>query len=161
MSPSPRRPGHVRVTYRKMAFDFEARGFDKRWHSDSAFISYFWGALSMAFPAGEKFFVDAVAALQDQIEDPALREEVAEFIRLPSRFSYLANKRCAHDRQLAENQCALHRARQHLVARGLRYGSHCDRTHTRVVSPPEIPQVNEAGHCASSTQASTQRSRSG
>lgn len=62
MIQSSQRRAHVRVTYRKMAFDFEARGFDKRWRSDSAFISCFWGALSMAFPAGEEFFVDDAEA---------------------------------------------------------------------------------------------------
>lgn len=86
------KPREVRVTYRKMDFDFETKGFDKRWHSGSAFISYFWAALSMAFPAGEKFFIDAVVGVAQQVDDPELLEEIAEFVRQEGHHSFQHQK---------------------------------------------------------------------
>ncbi|MFT3925803.1 MAG: metal-dependent hydrolase [Myxococcales bacterium] len=77
-------PEGVRVTYRKMEFEFESRGFERRWHSDSTFISGFWNALSSAFPAGERFFIDAANSVRDRIDDPVLREELSEFLRQES-----------------------------------------------------------------------------
>src|ERR1700742_823372 len=87
-----RKPDGVRVTYRKMVFDFESKGFDKRWHGGSAFISYFWAALSMSFPPGEKFFMNAANAFVDRIDDPALREELVEFLRQEGHHSFQHQK---------------------------------------------------------------------
>ncbi len=86
------RPSDVHVTYRKMEFEFEKTGFDKRWHDGSAFISYFWGALSTAFPPGEKFFMDSAKALRDQIDDPELLEEIAEFVRQEGHHTFQHQK---------------------------------------------------------------------
>jgi predicted metal-dependent hydrolase len=75
------RPEGVKVTYRRMKFAFEDAGFARYWMGGSAFKSLFWTQLSTAFEPGEKFFIDSARALRDQIEDPALREEMAEFCR--------------------------------------------------------------------------------
>jgi predicted metal-dependent hydrolase len=84
----PLRPESIRVTYRKLDFDFYTKGFDKRWCEGSAFISYFWDALSMAFPAGEKFFIDAVNQVKDRLDDRDLESELVEFIRQEGHHSF-------------------------------------------------------------------------
>lgn len=75
------RPEGVKVTYRRMKFDFEDLGFDRYWHGGSAFKSLFWTQLSTAFEPGEKFFIDAARALRDSIQDPELHEEISEFCK--------------------------------------------------------------------------------
>lgn len=74
------RPEGVRVTYRRMKFDFES-GFDRYWHSGSPFKSLFWTQLSTAFDPGERFFIDSARALKSMTQDPALLGEIAEFCR--------------------------------------------------------------------------------
>jgi uncharacterized protein len=81
MTAATARPDHVKVTYRRMRFDFENAGFEKYWHDGSPFISLFWDALSTAFPPGEKFFIDSARALRLLVDDPKLLDEVAEFCR--------------------------------------------------------------------------------
>jgi predicted metal-dependent hydrolase len=76
-----RRPEGLKVTYRRMKFDFEELGFDRYWHSGSPFKSLFWTQLSTAFEPGEKFFIDSARALKSKVDDPALLEEIAEFCR--------------------------------------------------------------------------------
>lgn len=74
------RPEQVKVTFRKMKFGFEDKGFSKYWFDNSPFISFFWDALSTAFPPGEKFFIDSARNLRDQLEDPELKDEIRTFI---------------------------------------------------------------------------------
>jgi uncharacterized protein len=76
-----RRPPGVHVTYRRVKFDFENDGFERYWHGGSPFKSLFWTQLSTAFEPGEKFFIDSARAMRDQIADPKLLEELAEFCR--------------------------------------------------------------------------------
>lgn len=80
-SPEFRRPDGVRVTYRRMKFEFEDTGFDRYWHGGSPFRSYFWSQLSTAFEPGEKFFIDAARGLRSVIKQPELIEELQEFCR--------------------------------------------------------------------------------
>jgi uncharacterized protein len=75
------RPEHVKVTYRRMQFDFEATGFEKYWHDGSPFISFFWDAMSTAFPPGEKFFIDSARSLRAFTDDLNLRAEISGFCR--------------------------------------------------------------------------------
>lgn len=75
-----RRPEGVKVTYRRMKFDFED-GFERYWHGGSPFKSLFWTQLSTAFAPGEKFFIDSARALKGEVDDPKLLEEIAEFCR--------------------------------------------------------------------------------
>ncbi len=74
------RPDGVKVTFRRMQFDFE-QGFDRYWHSGSAFKSLFWAQLSTSFEPGERFFIDSARALKDRIDDPVMLAEIAEFCR--------------------------------------------------------------------------------
>jgi predicted metal-dependent hydrolase len=74
------RPKNVKVTFRKMRFDFERTGFAPHWHR-GPFISHFWNALSQAFIPGEKFFIESVRRMRDVVDDAALVEEMEEFVR--------------------------------------------------------------------------------
>jgi len=76
-----RRPEGVKVTFRRMKFDFEDQGFDRYWLAGSAFKSLFWTQLSTAFEPGERFFIDSARALKDKVDDPELLAEIAEFCR--------------------------------------------------------------------------------
>jgi predicted metal-dependent hydrolase len=76
-----RRPEGVQVTYRRVHFPFEDKGFDRYWHGGSAFKSLFWSQLSTSFDAGEKFFIDSARALKGHISDPALLAEMNEFCK--------------------------------------------------------------------------------
>lgn len=78
--PTPKRPEGVRVTYRRMKFDFED-GFERYWNGGSAFRSLFWTQLSTAFQPGERFFIDAARALKGHVDDPELLEEFEQFCR--------------------------------------------------------------------------------
>jgi predicted metal-dependent hydrolase len=49
------------LVVRRLLVDLEAP-FDRRWNGGDAFRSAFFNALSMSFPAGEQFFIDAVRA---------------------------------------------------------------------------------------------------
>ncbi len=73
------RPEGLRVTYRRMKFDFED-GFDRYW-AGSPFRTNFWNQLSTAFQPGERFFIDAARSLKAAVEDPRLHEELAEFCK--------------------------------------------------------------------------------
>lgn len=75
-----RRPAGVKVTYRRMKFQFE-EGFERYWADASPFKSLFWTQLSTSFEPGEKFFIDSARALKDHVADPALLAEIAEFCR--------------------------------------------------------------------------------
>lgn len=50
------------------------------WHADGVGVSAFINALSVTFPAGERFFIHSVRHFREQIRDPALREAVTQFI---------------------------------------------------------------------------------
>lgn len=50
------------------------------WHSDNPYISHFFNGLSLTFPYGEPFFINAIRRYRDWITDPELRAQVAAFI---------------------------------------------------------------------------------
>ncbi|MDP3845040.1 MAG: metal-dependent hydrolase [Pseudomonas sp.] len=63
---------------RRMDFSFtETR---KYWWSGNPFMTHFMNNLSSLFPYGEKFFVDSVRAVREQIEDPQLQKDISAFI---------------------------------------------------------------------------------
>ena len=43
-------------------------------------MTHFFNALSLLFPAGERFFMDSVRNYRDRIHDPVLRKQVLGFI---------------------------------------------------------------------------------
>lgn len=50
------------------------------WYRNDPGVTSFAYALSAVFPDGERFFIDAVRAFRDRIDDPGLRQRVREFI---------------------------------------------------------------------------------
>lgn len=52
----------------------------KDWHGLGSQISHFFNALSLLFPAGERFFMDSVRHYRDRIDDPVLKKQVLGFI---------------------------------------------------------------------------------
>src|SRR5947209_2589340 len=71
------------LVVRKLEIDLAA-GFARHWHGGDAFRSHYYNALSMSFPVGEQYFIDAVRmganALPDGDAHRDLREEVQVFI---------------------------------------------------------------------------------
>jgi uncharacterized protein len=71
------------LTVRKLEIDL-ASGFDRHWHSNDAFLSQYYNALSMSFPVGEQSFIDAVRECSKKLpetpEYQPLRATVAQFI---------------------------------------------------------------------------------
>jgi predicted metal-dependent hydrolase len=50
------------------------------WHPDGEHITQFFNTLSLFFPVGERFFINAVRNYREQITDPELKEAVKAFI---------------------------------------------------------------------------------
>jgi len=60
---------------------FEIDGVDlKSWHPAGMHVSHFFNALSIFFPEGEAFFIDAVRHYKDRIQSPKLKEELVGFL---------------------------------------------------------------------------------
>ncbi len=76
----------VPIQVRRMHFDLEAA--PRYWHSDSPFLTHFFTAMSLLFPAGETFFIDSVRNFDDQITDPLLREQVKGFAGQEAQHSH-------------------------------------------------------------------------
>ena len=76
----------VPVNVRRMRFDLEAA--PRYWHSDSPFLTHYFTAMSLLFPAGETFFIDSVRNFEDEITDPLLREQVRGFIGQEAQHSH-------------------------------------------------------------------------
>jgi uncharacterized protein len=68
---------------RRLLVDLSA-GFDRHWHGGDAFRSQYFNALSMSFPVGEQFFIDAVREAARRLSDApahgALRDTIAGFV---------------------------------------------------------------------------------
>lgn len=50
------------------------------WHAEGGHVTHFFNALSLLFPAGERFFMDSVRKFRDQADDPDLKKAVLGFI---------------------------------------------------------------------------------
>jgi predicted metal-dependent hydrolase len=50
------------------------------WHERGRHVTHFINALSIFFPAGERFFMDSVRNYRDQVKDPELSRAIAGFI---------------------------------------------------------------------------------
>ncbi|MDX1458743.1 MAG: metal-dependent hydrolase [Marinobacter sp.] len=72
-------PEGVSVTPRHLKFDV-SDDLKSDWHSNDAFRTAFFNALSLQFPEGEQQFIDAVRHYRDRIDDPKLKTEIRGFI---------------------------------------------------------------------------------
>ncbi|MBO9538920.1 metal-dependent hydrolase [Herbaspirillum sp.] len=72
----------IDLPVRKLAIDLSS-GFARHWHGGDAYRSMYFNALSMSFPVGEQFFIDAVragaATLPDDEAHAPLHALVAQF----------------------------------------------------------------------------------
>jgi predicted metal-dependent hydrolase len=75
---APSHPEDARITPRNRSHDVSSalRG---EWLADDAFLTAFFNGMSIAFPVGEKFFIDAVRHYADRITDPALKADIQGF----------------------------------------------------------------------------------
>ena len=69
----------IDIPKRDLKFDID--GVDLRsWHPDGLHVSHFFNALSIFFPEGESFFIDAVRHYKDRVKSPKLQEELKGFL---------------------------------------------------------------------------------
>jgi uncharacterized protein len=66
------------MTVRRPTFDLA--DLPRRWVGGSRLGTWFGNAGHVFIPLGEEFFIDAVRAFRDRIDDPTLRREIASFI---------------------------------------------------------------------------------
>ncbi len=50
------------------------------WYGGNVFATHYMNALSLLFPHGEKFFIDAVRHYRDRVDDPRLQRETRTFV---------------------------------------------------------------------------------
>lgn len=67
------------IVKRDIRFDLEETDI-RHWHPQGLHVSQFFNALSIFFPEGESFFIDAVLHFKDRIKDPKLAEQVKGFL---------------------------------------------------------------------------------
>ena len=79
MSAATRMPRGGPIRPRHPTFDLE-EALAGDWNGGDPFRTAFFNAMSLSFPSGERFFIDAVREHEDEIRDPALREAVRGFI---------------------------------------------------------------------------------
>ncbi len=79
MSAAARMPRGGPIRPRHPTFDLE-EALAGDWHGGSPFRTAFFNAMSLSFPSGERFFIDAVRAHEEGIDDPALKEAIRGFI---------------------------------------------------------------------------------
>jgi predicted metal-dependent hydrolase len=66
------------IEVRNLRFPLDAQ-VPKHWFGVAQSCTTFWDNLSVLFPAGERFFMNAVRAFEGQIQDEQLRDEVRRF----------------------------------------------------------------------------------
>ncbi|HEY2516276.1 MAG TPA: metal-dependent hydrolase, partial [Polyangiaceae bacterium] len=67
------------IPVRRPAFAFE-KVKTRHWFGGDAFQTQLAHALSLTFPEGERFFMDAVRHYVDRVKSPALRHEISRFL---------------------------------------------------------------------------------
>lgn len=79
MSAATRMPRGGPIRPRHPTFDLE-EALAGDWNGGDPFRTAFFNAMSLSFPSGERFFIDAVREHEERLGDPALREAVRGFI---------------------------------------------------------------------------------
>lgn len=74
-----RMPEGMILEVRNIEFDLNKQ-LSKDWLDNDPFKTAFFNALSMSFPAGERFFIDSVRHFRDKVKDPKLKQEISRFI---------------------------------------------------------------------------------
>ena len=79
MSSSTLTPADLTITSRPLSIDRAARNA-RWWHGGDPIATAFFNALSVTFPQGETFFIEAVRRYRDQAEG-VLKEQIASFVQ--------------------------------------------------------------------------------
>src|SRR5688500_6221657 len=79
MSTTAAAPQAREIPKRDLKFDIEPVDL-RSWHPEGLHVSHFFNALSIFFPEGESFFIDAVRHYKDRIRSPKLQEELKGFL---------------------------------------------------------------------------------
>ncbi|MEX2475086.1 metal-dependent hydrolase [Marinobacter sp.] len=77
--PASNTPDNVSIKPQRMGFEFGEQ-VPQYWLDNNHLLSHTMNALSVLFPQGEQFFVDAVRYYRDQVTDPKLKADVRGFI---------------------------------------------------------------------------------
>lgn len=72
--------GTSAIELRELTFTFDAAAVPRDWCNGDPFATTFLAALSLLFPDGERFFMEAVKAARPAVRDPALRAQIAGFL---------------------------------------------------------------------------------
>jgi predicted metal-dependent hydrolase len=105
----------VPVHVRRMSFDLDQA--PRYWHSDSPYLTHWFTAMSLFFPAGERFFIDSVRHFEEEISDPRLRAEVKAFAAQESQHSHHHR---VYDRLMSRNGVPVSRY-EGWIEKGLRF----------------------------------------
>ena len=68
------------IPRRDVDFGLEPAAVPRDWADGCPYATTMLAALSLLFPEGERFFVDSVKQLRQEVDDPALRAAIAGFI---------------------------------------------------------------------------------
>lgn len=140
---------------RRVDFDFEEARVPRDWYAADTHLTTFLASLSLLFPEGERFFVESVRGVQRQVDEPALRAEVAAFIaqeamhgRAHRALNELARERAGDvvDRLEAGLKKILVRARRALTPKG-RLAVTCALEHFTAIMAEQL-LADEAHHDA-------------
>ncbi|GAA5126191.1 metal-dependent hydrolase [Alloalcanivorax gelatiniphagus] len=79
-SRSRRAMARLPIRPRRMNFKFQGFEQSRYWFDNDPVLTHFMNVLSVTFPDGERFFVDAVRAFRDQVDDPQRQKDISGFI---------------------------------------------------------------------------------
>src|SRR5699024_4378992 len=80
MSRARRASARPAILPRRIKFAYKGLVDTRYWYDDDPVLTHFMNVLSVTFPDGERFFVDAVRALRDRIDDAERQKEISGFI---------------------------------------------------------------------------------
>lgn len=75
-----KKPEGVTIKPQRMGFEFSQSVVPDCWFYDNAFMTTWMEALSLLFPEGEQFFVDAVRHYRHEISDKKIQQDISGFI---------------------------------------------------------------------------------
>lgn len=67
------------IPVRRPSFDY-TRVVSRHWFGGDPFLSHLANAMSLTFPEGERFFMDAVKHYEKRVTSPALKHEIPRFL---------------------------------------------------------------------------------
>jgi hypothetical protein len=74
------KPSNVSIKPQRMGFTFDADKVPDKWLYNNAFLTTWMESLSILFPEGEQFFVDAVRQVRGSIDDKEIQSQISGFI---------------------------------------------------------------------------------